>query len=1244
MHKVALEKVQVTTSEVPPSAASESRSSIFSQPCPREEDAHEPMSILCLFRFTSPSDIPVLAFSTAAICIASVALPLQTWIYGTIFTKLTQFYVHGNFDEFIGDIRMPVGWIMIIGVAHSAIRWAGIYSWMIFGERQANRCRSKVYYTLTQVHTTKWFDTEPNLMGSLAQLNRCIEELREGSSGTLGLVVETLATIIALFCMAMVQSWALTLVVLGTLPAMAVLGWFFGGKTRMGANLENAASALCSKILDWNLVNNRTTKVCNARLHELVKFNRVVTESARAYYKLSNAVSANSGILITLSLLMFVQGFWFGNYMISCNRLSVSQVFTCFTACLALGGRISSVTSLFAILNKSYAAIERIETFLAEDHHPTPKLRVTGIIPPTPARGQIEFNNVNFAYIGRGPVLHNITMCIRPQEFNFVVGTSGSGKSTLAQLMVRLYWPSMDGGRMSLDGYNYETLSTHWLANGVMYLQQSSAIFNGTLKHNLTIGLENDMVTEAAVDAACSFALLSVTVADLKNGLDTVISESTLSGGQRQRVALARAYIRNPPVLILDEALSALSVFARQQLMTSIRDWRQNKTTIVITHDLSQINDRDYVFVMNQGKLVNEGPFEDLRSDKLISQFHDAGTISHELETKESLPDPFQDSGPLYLTDPVILQGLENDADREPDLEHLKSTFFILNYCRKSIPNKPLLALGLAISVAESVLAPVFSFLFSKLLSQMVGLSIGKGNLHELAKWSGVVIAIAVLTGLAHYSSTLILAILSEDWVVNLRKEAFAKLLEQDSAYYDRDTTRTSELTALIMNDTRDLRTLVADTISIAIKMVILVLMGTIWSFVTGWKLAFVGLACVVAMLLLSFLFSCIVQSSEHRYKNSIVELETHVHDTISNYKSIVTLNIMGSFGETFEAKLKGVKHFGHIRGLQVGLGLSISNLFVALATGTFLYYGMLLAGHHEYSYSRLLQVVTLLTFTMMQVGGLASQIPDIARGRRAGTYIIKILELPECETETQGGCKPFRRIDHVDHRVPLIAFRNVTFAYPTSPNKLILQGANIEVMQGEIVAITGESGSGKSTIGVLIERLYALSAAGKIEIRGLNIDALDVEWLRSFVAYVPQTASFFEGTIYDNLIYGLGPHQVNAANIESALKKTYIFDFVNSLDLGLKTQIGEGTSAKMSGGQLQRLSIARALLRKPQILILDECTAALDVESARHIGNLIKTELNDGVLTTLVITHSYEMVSCCSRECRVKDGKIYNT
>lgn len=1242
MPKVTIDKVQVTTSEAT-SAASESGSSIFSQQSPREEDAHKTMSILCLFNFTSRSDIPILAFSTIAICIASVALPLQTWLYGTIFTKLTLFYVHGNFDTFIGDIKMLVGWIMIIGVAHLTIRWAGIYSWMIFGERQANRCRSKVYYTLTQVHTTEWFDTEPNLMGSMAQLNRCIEELREGLSGTLGLVVETIATIIALFVMAMIQSWALTLVVLGTLPVMAVLGWFFGGKTRVGANLENAALALCSKILDWNLVNNRTTKVCNARLHELVKFNRVVNESARAYYKLSNAISANSGILITLSLLMFVQGFWFGNFMISCNRLSVSQVFTCFTACLALGGRVSSVTSLFAILNKSYAAIERIETFLAEDSHPTPKLRVTGIIPLSPARGLIELHNVNFAYIGRGPVLHNITMCIRPHEFNFVVGTSGSGKSTLAQLMVRLYKPSQDGGRMSLDGYNYETLSTNWLANGVMYLQQSLAIFNGTLRHNLTIGLASDIVTEPTVQEACLFALLSETVANFQNGLETVISNSTLSGGQRQRVALARAYIRNPPVLILDEAMSALDVSARQKLMTSIRDWRQNKTTIVITHDLNQINDRDYVFVMEQGKLLNEGSFEDLRLDKLIRQFHDAATSSHDLETKESVPDPFQNSGPLYLTDPVILQGLENDADREPDIEHLKSTFFILNYCRKLIPNKFLLAFGLAISVVESVLAPVFSFLFSKLLSQMVDLSIGKGNLHELAKWSGVVIAIAVLTGLAHYSSTLILASLSENWVVNLRKEAFAKLLEQDSAYYDRDTTRASELTALIMNDTRDLRTLVADTISIAIKMVILVLMGTIWSFVTGWKLAFVGLACVVAMLLLSFLFSCLVQLSEHRYKNSIIELEAHVHDAISNHKSIVTLNILDMFGEAFEAKLKTVKHIGHVRGFQVGLGLSISNLFVALATGTFLYYGMLLAGHYDYSYLQLLQVITLLTFTMAQVGDLASQIPDIARGRRAGTYIIKILELPECDTESQGGCKPLQIFDHVDHRVPLIAFRNATFAYPTSPSKLVLQEANFEVMQGETVAITGESGSGKSTIGVLIERLYALSPSGKIEIRGLSIDILDIEWLRSFVAYVPQTALFFEGTIYDNLIYGLRPQQVSSADIESALKRTYIYDFVNSLDLGLKTQIGEGTSAKMSGGQLQRLSIARALLRKPKVLILDECTAALDVESARQIGNLVKTELADGILTTLVITHSFEMVSCCRRECRVKDGKIYN-
>jgi ATP-binding cassette subfamily B (MDR/TAP) protein 1 len=193
-------------------------------------------------------------------------------------------------------------------------------------------------------------------------------------------------------------------------------------------------------------------------------------------------------------------------------------------------------------------------------------------------------------------------------DVTFLVGRSGSGKSTLGNLLVRFYEPS--NGKITLDGIPLERLDLAWLRSNVTLIQQSSVLFNDSLGNNVSLGARDltSVHTDDVIEA-CGVALLQSTIAAMPEGLNTQVGPGgySLSGGQKQRVALARARLRDSPVLILDEVTSGLDPANRALIMDALRLWRRGKTTIVITHEVAQIEDTEYVYVMDNGQLVQEG-------------------------------------------------------------------------------------------------------------------------------------------------------------------------------------------------------------------------------------------------------------------------------------------------------------------------------------------------------------------------------------------------------------------------------------------------------------------------------------------------------------------------------------------------------------------------------------------------------------------------------------------------------------
>ncbi|EGW31761.1 ATP-dependent permease [Spathaspora passalidarum NRRL Y-27907] len=1192
-----------------------------------------------ILMFFKKEDIPLAILGTILMCFSAVSTPLSTMIYGDTIGCLGEFYTGQlNYHEFITKVRILCGALMGIGAAKMILVWFGISVWMRFGEVQQLRARKQLFNKLLH-EEIKWYDRKQNLMGNISQVNRCIEELRGGNAEVMAMLVQTFALIIALVIMSFYQSWAITLVILASAPVMAFSGWWFGRLTYKAAEVENETTAEGSKVLDWCLVSPEIVRVFNGKYVEFSKFKAIVNSSAKAYYKLANAISANTAVLKFLTLMMFVQAFWFGIYLMSKGTITINQLITCFGSCLMLGSTVSGVTELLAVLNTAHAAAGKISTFLDMKDKDKDKFdfRENLNIYPSTCNGNISFNHVYFQYPSRDElILKDITFTLEPNTMNFIIGKSGSGKSTIPLLLMNIY--DVQCGSIEIDSHPIQLLDPKYITQNLTLVQQNPTIFNKSIRENIALGVSDffhqlEHVPEHLISDAAEFSLLHDLIED--KGLDVQVSSSSLSGGQQQRIAIARAKLRDPPILILDEAFSALDFKNRNLLFDKIRQWRTGKTTIVITHEFNNIESEDYVILTEGGKVVSEGPFRVLQDEHFIQAYNFDET---EVESQETLTPDYKELPKSiyynYKTSPYILKDLENQKVKEEEKENIMGVFAILKYCSKSIETKWVIVVGIIISILNGATNPIFSSCFAQLLSSSIDASMGIGVNEELLKWSCISIGVAFFIGLSGYVSQFILAYASERWIVSLRKTLFERINGQDMSFFDSEVVKPAEITALLMNDTRDLRNLISEFLQLIVNLITMVLVGLIWAIVVGWKLSLVGIAFVPLVLILTGFYGLVLNSTENDYKSSIAKLENNLYQVVSTIKTIRIYNMLRYFSNSFDNRVHEVQNVGIGRAIKTGIGLAVNDLLASVATATVLYFGMTLAGRSEYTSNQFMQVVSLLTFTLTNASSLLSQLPEISRGQRAGTLIVKLLENSALsKVENNGILKPTVVPDNI------ITFDHIEFAYPFKKQR-ILCDFSCEIQKNELIGIVGESGAGKSTIVSLLTRLYG-THSNQVKFFDEDIASVDIDWLRYTIGLVPQFPKFFEGTIYENLTYGMSPSvQISYPLLEEVLKMVGIYDFVVTLPEGLQTQIGEGSNSLVSGGQLQRLSIARALIRRPKVLIFDECTSNLDPLNSQHIIELIKKQLA-GNYTIIIITHDKEMMKITDRLIVLKGGRV---
>lgn len=811
------------------------------------------------------------------------------------------------------------------------------------------------------------------------------------------------------------------------------------------------------------------------------------------------------------------------------------------------------------------------------------------------APGPIKLHGVTVRHGNREhAALDNVSLRIEAGRHTVIVGPTGSGKSTLVNLLMCFMEP--DEGAITVNGKALKGFGGHGWRNNVAWVPQHPFLFHDTVEANIRLARPT-ATREQVIHAAC-LAEAHAFIQELPDGYNTVVGEqgTRLSGGQAQRIALARMFLKDAPLLILDEATSHLDAETEARVLRNLASCSQGRTVLTITHRGPCIALADHVVVLEQGRVVERDTHVDTCSESFT-----------QVEFQANEPNTVKLPGTALVVD----DGRNTTFPRFAVLHRL------LGLTHPSLPN-----MGVA------VLLGTLTVLASVGLMSTATFIIATAALHpSIAELQVAIVGVrffGLVRGVFRYLERLVSHDVTLRLLARLRAYFYSALELLAPARLT--WFRSGDLLSRMVADINSLegfyvRALAPPLVALGVVSV------TVWS-VSAWSLSMAavilvmsGLAGVVGPWIVRALGKSAGRSvvrATSAFTAQAVDLFQGLADVMAwggTSHHVQHLKEKGSELVVAQARLAwtGALHGG------------FNTLLSQVCMWWVLVLGIPLVSQGQLGGVALavLVMVAVTVFESVQPLGPAAQ--HLESHLQAGG---RLLEVVDAEPSVRNPDQPANPPVSWD-----LSVRGLCFRY--HGGNTVLDGFDLDLPRGKRVAVVGPTGSGKTTLVNVFTRLWEFQA-GEVLLGGVDLRSLPGDFIRQHISVVPQRAWMFAGTLRDNLL--LVKPGAAEQDMERVARAARLHDFITSLPRGWDTWIGEH-GLSLSGGERQRLAIARALLKDAPVILMDEPTTHLDPATAAEIMDELLTRTRDRAL--LLITHALTGLECMDEIVVLERGRV---
>ncbi|WP_416475212.1 ABC transporter ATP-binding protein [Streptomyces sp. LKA04] len=1184
-----------------------------------------------------------------------VVLALGASLGGMAVMALVPLITKVIIDDVIGDkTRDMAVWAgLLVGAA--AVVYVMTYIRRYYGGRLAldvqHDLRTDMYGTITRLDGRRQDELSTGqVVGRATSDLQLIQGLLFMLPMTIGNV---LLFLISLVIMALLSP-PLTLVAIAVAPAL----WFIARRSRSRLHpatwYAQAQAAAVAGVVDGSVSGVRVVKGFGQEEQETGKLREVGRKLFAGRLRTIRLNAAYTPALQAVPALGQVAMLALGGWLAVGGHITLGT-FVAFSTYLAqLVGPVRMLAVVLTVAQQARAGTERVLELIDTE----PSIEDGTKTLPADAPATVEFDDVSFGYDADRPVLDGLSFEIRAGETLAVVGSSGSGKSTVSLLLPRFY--DVTRGAVLVGGHDVRELTTDSLRAAVGLVPEDSFLFSDTVRANIAYGRPD--ATDEEIEAAARAAQAHGFVSALPDGYDTTVGEHglTLSGGQRQRVALARAILTDPRLLVLDDATSAVDARVEHEIHEALGQVMRGRTTLLIAHRRSTLGLADRIAVLDHGRLADLGTHEELQErsalyrrlltdpdelggvspghvpaagpredtsvrDELDAEFDAERGVTPRLWTGDRTPKDTALAGTPATPELLAQVDALPPADGTPDVDEARAVqpeeSYGLRRLLRGFRTPLLISLALvAVDAGVGLLLPVLI---------RHGIDDGVTRLALGAVWAASLLGlVAVLAQWAAQTGEIrMTGRTGERILYSLRLKIFAQLQRLGLDYYERELT--GRIMTRMTTDVDALSTFLQTGLVTAFVSVVTFFGILVALLVIDVQLAFVVFATLPPLIIATYFFRKASVKAYELARERVSTVNADLQESVAGLRIVQAFRREGDGGRRFAERSDSYRQ-ARIRGQWL---ISIYFPFVQLLSSGAAAAVLIVGGGRIDDATLTTGALVAYLLYIDLFFAPVQQLSQVFDGyQQASVSLGRIQELLREPTSTRAAEKP-AEVTSLDGD---IAFEDVRFSYGAgNDTEEALTGIDLRIPAGQTVAFVGETGAGKSTLVKLVARFYD-PTGGRVTVDGQDLRALDLTSYRHRLGVVPQEAYLFPGTVRDAIAYGRP--DATDADVEAAARSVGAHEMIATLTGGYLHEVAE-RGRNLSAGQRQLIALARAELVDPDVLLLDEATAALDLATEAQVNQA--TDRIAGRRTTLVVAHRLTTAARADRVVVMDGGRV---